>query len=1094
MKLLRTVAALILSLVGFSASTQHYFTEFGHNRIQYREFDWVYYSTTHFDVYYYEGGQDYAKQVINFMEEEFSRLTDVLGYAPYAKTKIFIYNSVHELQQSNIGKDGAVFTIGGQTDFVKLQIEIAHPGSATEFKKELIYKMSRILIEDMLFGGSLAEIFQSSYLLTLPKWFIDGAARYLAYGWSSEMDDFIRDYLERKQINKLIKIEGDEAGVVGQSIWNYIAMKYGRSNVSNILNLTRIIRNEENSISNTLGVSYRQFLADWQNYYIRHNEEISEYYKDPIAENELASKNNNEFKYNNVSVSPDGKKVAYSRNYLGKFKVFVHNLETGKTKKIFKFGSMVQGQKVDYSIPMLDWASDEEVSILYYKRGWLNLLTYNLNSGNKLVKNLNRFDQIESFSFNENGRLILISGDIDGQNDVYLVSMRRNAIRRITNDIYDDLDPAFIPGTAAFVFSSNRPNDSLSIENKPIEELTDNFNLFVYDLDTTTTSYYRLTNTYSRDYKPLPKNENEIYYLSDQRGISNLYKYSLLDSTFTQITNYEQSIKDYDLTFNNDGMAFLMLDRGVDRVYFKDDMNLDKSTFTPQTARQRFRQAKFVADIYNRKQIQDVIDKRQKKKTPRVKPDTLITDTIPEISEESDFVDPLNYQFSKEVEEKQSDYVDIDNYTFEDEGEDKDFSQRFRPQSFFSDYERFKVREKIYGPVPYQPQFSFQNLITSFAIDPLRGFGVVVETQINDLLENHKVTAGGLVITDLKSGDLFAEYEYLKYWMDLKIRVDRNTVFRDQDSENLLIQKYTLNKVTLGASLPLTNWFRFELNPFFAQTNFYNLQYENVVNRGNENFAEDSQNPYIGVVGKAVFDNTIEKGYNLLHGTRALAEVRLYQGVNNGNLNFGKFRFDFRHYQPIHREITWATRLFYGNSFGPNAQQFLLGGVPNWLFNRTQQHSNDPLAVDNTLDNSDILFVEYVTSLRGFDYNEMFGNSTLLLNTELRIPVFRYFARAPISSNFLRNFFLIGFADIGSAWTGAPPFTQENSATQVEYRDGQTPFFATITNYRNPWIASYGAGLRTLLLGYYARIDYSRPIRDMEVKKPKITVSIGLDF
>ena len=41
------------------------------------------------------------------------------------------------------------------------------------------------------------------------------------------------------------KIQGDQAGILGQAIWNYIAIKYGVSNISNILNLTRIMHKED---------------------------------------------------------------------------------------------------------------------------------------------------------------------------------------------------------------------------------------------------------------------------------------------------------------------------------------------------------------------------------------------------------------------------------------------------------------------------------------------------------------------------------------------------------------------------------------------------------------------------------------------------------------------------------------------------------------------------------------------------------------------------------------------------------------------------------------------------------------------------------
>ena len=41
-------------------------------------------------------------------------------------------------------------------------------------------------------GGSLKDMFQNAVLLNLPEWFIDGASRYAAKGWSTDMDDFIR--------------------------------------------------------------------------------------------------------------------------------------------------------------------------------------------------------------------------------------------------------------------------------------------------------------------------------------------------------------------------------------------------------------------------------------------------------------------------------------------------------------------------------------------------------------------------------------------------------------------------------------------------------------------------------------------------------------------------------------------------------------------------------------------------------------------------------------------------------------------------------------------------------------------------------------
>ncbi|MFZ9044660.1 MAG: translocation protein TolB [Cyclobacteriaceae bacterium] len=1076
-----------------------YVSEFGQNRIQYKAFDWIYYSTNHFDIYYYDGGNEYADQAIGFLEDEFNNITDLLGYAPYSKTKIFIYNSIHDLQQSNVGIDGAAFNIGGQTDFIKLQIEIAHPGTAIEFKQELVYKLSRKLIEEMLFGGSLAEIFQSSYLLNLPRWFVDGAARYLAYGWSSDMDDYIRNYLTNKEVKKLIKVDGELAGLVGQAVWNYIAINYGKSNVSNILNLTRIIRNEENSIASTLGMTYKQFNLQWQQYYLNIQNEIQNDYIGPGIEEVVVSANNASLKYKNVRLNSTATKIAYSQNDLGRYKIFVYDLETKENVKIQTGGIRAKGQKVDYNMPLLDWVDDETLGMIYFKRGFLYLSTYNLSTKESVDKPLTRFNKVKAFSFNENGRLAVLSGDIDGNSDIYLISMRRNAIRRITDDIYDDEDPIFVPGTASIIFSSNRPADTLNITDVEIEELDNNFNLYLYDLDTTANTYYRITNTLSRDVRPAAQSPYEVYYLSDQRGITNLFKYSFIDSTYQQITNFDRAVKDYDLNFAFGKILFLMLDNGRDKVYLDQSFDIEQSIFSPQTARQRFIQAQYVADLYNERQIQKVQKREQE---PSETPVIDVVDAISNISitpnEEDSLkaidpgIDPNRFSFESTTETPSEEVIDTDNYRF---SEVTDVA-KYRPESFFTNYNRLEVTSEVIGPINYEPRFSFSNLTTSFAIDQIRGFGAVLETNITDVLGNYNLSGGGLIMTDFSDGDLFAEFNYLKYRIDFKLRIDGKRYYFENNNENILRQSYQLNRIEAGAALPLTNWLRVEFNPHFTHTSFNNLQFTAVINRGIEDFASDRSVTFAGFTARSVFDNTLERGYNITQGTKGLIEFTVNQGISDLNESFSRLRVDLRHYQPVHRELTFATRLFYGESFGTNKQNFLIGGVPNWLLSQTFQHpTGDPLFVANDVNNSGVLFSEFVTNMRGFDFNQRFGHSTFLFNAELRLPVFQYLARAPVSSTFLRNFSLISFFDFGSAWTGPIPLTRETSSNIIKYPATESSIFsAQISNFKNPWLASYGLGLRTVLLGYYVKLDYVIPVEEFISQDRRYLLSIGLDF
>ena len=127
------------------------------------------------------------------------------------------------------------------------------------FKRDLNFEISKVLISDLMKGNmSFSKRFGKASFTTIPKWFSEGAARYLAYGWDIEMDNILRDYFLLTDQKKIKNINNNQSEYIGQSMWNYISIQYGKSNISNILNLSKIIRNPERAISSALGtVSYK---------------------------------------------------------------------------------------------------------------------------------------------------------------------------------------------------------------------------------------------------------------------------------------------------------------------------------------------------------------------------------------------------------------------------------------------------------------------------------------------------------------------------------------------------------------------------------------------------------------------------------------------------------------------------------------------------------------------------------------------------------------------------------------------------------------------------------------------------------------------
>ncbi len=276
-----TVACLMLALGMSRVSAQSYFSstqeEFGKSRIQYKRFEWLTIRSNNFEFNYYRSGDKIAQNAAKIAEGEYDHITELLGYTPFTTMKIFLYNSPKELEQSNIGLTAPIDLDGSILNLAKSRVQIAYTGNEEQFKQELVQQIARLFVYDMLYGGSLKEVLQSSLLLTVPEWYMAGISAYISGDNENLlMLDRMRTAILKNKDKKIETLQGKDAEIIGQSIWNYIAVRYGKDNISNILNLTRIIRTEESSITSTLGISYNRFIKEWREYYANNQYATSE--------------------------------------------------------------------------------------------------------------------------------------------------------------------------------------------------------------------------------------------------------------------------------------------------------------------------------------------------------------------------------------------------------------------------------------------------------------------------------------------------------------------------------------------------------------------------------------------------------------------------------------------------------------------------------------------------------------------------------------------------------------------------------------------------------------------------------------------------
>jgi hypothetical protein len=137
-------------------------------------------------------------------------------------------------------------------------------------------------------------------------------------------------------------------------------------------------------------------------------------------------------------------------------------------------------------------------------------------------------------------------------------------------------------------------------------------------------------------------------------------------------------------------------------------------------------------------------------------------------------------------------------------------------------------------------------------------------------------------------------------------------------------------------------------------------------------------------------------------------------------------------------------------------------------------------------------FQALATNLRGFRENIRNGNSFALINSEIRWPFVRYIAGHPFRSNFLNSLQVIGFGDIGTAWSGKSPWSGNNAYDTQVVTNG--PVEVTLDTNKQPIVGGMGFGARAQILGYFVRADWAWGVDNGYILPSIFYLSFSLDF
>ena len=1089
-----TIKKLIITILVcafyLNASSQFYNGHqmtFGKNKVQYYDYYWQFCRFDDFDCYFNEYGRDLAAFTAEYAMKKLAEIEDYFDYTLEKRLIFIIYNNNAEFKQSNIGlvtSDDDSYNTGGYRRIIKNKVMLYYEGDHLAFERQIVAAITEVIINEILYNADMKDRISSSSVIHMPDWYIKGLVQYVSSGWNYEAENRVKDGLKSGKYKNINHLEYDDAIDAGQSFWRFIAKKYGDVLIPNIIYLTKIYKNVDDGFLYVMGKDLPELLKEWEKFY---SDEFAGDRNLPSDDANTLKKSKKEQIYQQVKVSPGGEYIAYVTNDWGKKRIWLYNQATGKQKIIFRKEPKFE-QVTDKTYPVIAWhPAGKILTFINEEKADLVIYFYRVNEKSTEKRNLLYFDKVLDFSYSPEGSRLVFSAVKDGTTDLYIHTISSGTNEQITRDIPDDLHPSFIKDSPdEIIFSSNRLTDTLTNTANPFEKASQTFDLFTYNLAERNNLLVRLSeDKYTDRLQPTAISKNKFSYIGDQTGIFNRYtakfdsSISFIDTTThyryfiksQPVTNYDRNIINQSVASGADSFGEVLFNN---RKYNLRKGQLSESDAVPAseilTTVFRKEKTQLLHKADSVEQLRQWLIAEDKKRR-----DTL-TKPIYEYYIKNEPININHYIFEKEKQNYyeqlwRKKYMDIDL----DTAEFKLPQIRIYEKSFYNNY------------VVSQIDFSFLNnsyqVYSGGATYFNPGVNILTRFGTIDLFEDYRITGGFRFAGDFDSNEYLLSVENLKGKFDKQLIFHRQAYLSYNDTS---LFKTRSNNFYLSYAKPITPVlalkgtlsYRYD-NQVVLATDIASLIYPSIVQH------------WAGLKGEIIYDNTRKKIVNIYYGTRFKIFGEYYRELTSQKSDMVVLGIDFRKYTRIHRELIWANRFAASTSFGPTKLLYYLGGVDNWmgyLFNDVDMFNN---AIPVT-PGVNYGFQALATNMRGFTQNIRNGNSFVLINSEVRWPIIRYLVGHPLRSNFLNTVQVVGFGDIGTAWSGKSPWSDTNGYSTDRLSNG--PVTVILYSNRDPIVAGFGVGARAQLLGYFVRADWAWGIESNYILPRIFYLSFSLDF
>lgn len=441
---------------------------FGKNKIQYTDFQWRVLKSPHFDLYFYPEEESLATMALQMAEDSFGRLAVRFAYHVDRRIPLIIYSSHQDFEQTNVSPYFLPEGVAGFTEFVKGRVAIPFDGSIASFKHTIHHELVHVYQLAIL-----ESVFSRHYRgqpAGAPLWLSEGMADLWSEKWDGTAEMVLRDLVlsnELPSIPDLWRFYGSfTIYKVGQDLAGFIEREYGEDAIPRLYDNLWKAGSFDGVLQAALGVRERELSERWhRSLKLRYYPEIETATSPANDSKALAVKGGANFK---PCLVPPSAGLGVDRFLFISPRTGYTNIYMASTQgEEREVSVVVQGERTPEYESLhpfrnrIDVSPDGRLAFTskFHERDALFL--YDL----KEKKEVGRFQFKEligilSPSQSPDGKTVVFSGlSADGHSDLYLFHLADSRLERLTEDWYQDIDPAFSRDGRRIAFSSDRtPN------------------------------------------------------------------------------------------------------------------------------------------------------------------------------------------------------------------------------------------------------------------------------------------------------------------------------------------------------------------------------------------------------------------------------------------------------------------------------------------------------------------------------------------------------------------------------------------------------------------------------------------------------------